>query len=240
MGLPKNIVIVEDEAITQRYLQDIFSQYNITVTGCFDNAKDTLAKFKSLPCDMLLMDINIKGPMDGIQLGRELLRTSSVPIIFITAHNDDKTLDELVELAPYACVGKPFTSKELMMTLRVAYKRFLTHTALHATKTESMPNDVLIDKTYSYARNMRALYANGKMVKLNQKQTILLSFLVEHPNQTIHFDTLISEVWGEEEIADSALRTLVYSLRKLLPEFPLISHSKMGYMLRVTHTGGNV
>ena len=240
MALPKNIVIVEDEAITQRYLQDIFSQYDITVTGCFDNAKETLAKFKSLPYDMLLMDINIKGPMDGIQLGRELLRMSSVPIIFITAHNDDKTIDELVELAPYACIGKPFSSKELMMTLRVAYKRFLTHTALSSIKTENIPNDVVIDKTYSYARNMHALYANNKMVKLNQKQTILLSFLVEHPNQTIHFDTLIAKVWGGEEIADSALRTLVYSLRKLLPEFPLISHSKMGYMLRVTQTGGNV
>lgn len=60
MGLPKNIVIVEDEVITQRYLQDILSQHQVHVSGCFDNALDTLEALKRIECDMILMDINIK------------------------------------------------------------------------------------------------------------------------------------------------------------------------------------
>ena len=81
MSLPKKIVIVEDEVITQRFLQDIFAQYDTTVVGCFDNAADLLAHIKDLSCDMILMDINIKGPMDGIQLARKLLEKYTVPII---------------------------------------------------------------------------------------------------------------------------------------------------------------
>jgi len=232
MDLPQNIVIVEDEAITQRYLQDIFAQHHLTVTGCFDNAKDLLAVFKSLPCDMLLIDINIKGAMDGIQLAAKILRFSTVPIVFITAHNDDNTLEELLELAPYGCLGKPFSSKELIMTLKIAYKRFLTHSALSATKEASQPNDIVIDDTYSYSRNMKTLYADNKTVKLNQKQHILVSLLVEHANHTINPEILIATIWEGEKVADSALRTLVYALRKNLPDFPLISHSKIGYMLQ--------
>lgn len=120
MGLPKNILIVEDEVITQRYLQDIFESYNINVVACCDNAKTTLQKMKETSCDMILMDINIKGPMDGIQLAREILRNHALPIIFITAHNDDETLDELLDIAPYGFIGKPFSSKEMMATLKIA------------------------------------------------------------------------------------------------------------------------
>ena len=48
MVFPNNIVIVEDETITQRYLQDIFAQYDVTVSGCFDNAVDTIEALKSI------------------------------------------------------------------------------------------------------------------------------------------------------------------------------------------------
>jgi DNA-binding NarL/FixJ family response regulator len=92
--MPKKIVIVEDEVITQRFLQDIFSQYDTAVVGCFDNAGDLLANIKGLACDMILMDINIKGPVDGIQLARKILEKHDLPIVFIPAHKDDETLEE--------------------------------------------------------------------------------------------------------------------------------------------------
>ncbi len=230
MLLPKNIVIVEDEVITQRYLQDILSQYEITVSACFDNAKDTLEHLRDVPCDLLLMDINIKGSMDGIQLAREILRTATLPIVFITAHNDDDTLEELLELAPYGFIGKPFSSKDVMVTLQVAYKRYLTYTA-SSVSTETKSTGLQINKKYRYFKQRNELYKNDIRVKLNQKQSMLLSVLASYPNQPVSCDLLISEIWGNDTIADSALRTLVYSLRKLLPDFPIVSQSKIGYML---------
>jgi len=70
------------------------------------------------------------------------------------------------------------------------------------------------------------------MVKLNQKQSILLSILVDNINHTVSYDELVSRIWDDDKIADSALRTLVYSIRKILPDIPIVSHSKMGYMLQ--------
>jgi len=230
MILPQNIVIVEDEVITQRYLQDILSQYEIEVSACFDNAKDTLEHLRDVPCDLLLMDINIKGAMDGIQLAREILRTATLPIVFITAHNDDDTLEELLELAPYGFIGKPFSSKDVLVTLQIAYKRYLTHVASFISKEKEM-SDIVINETYRYSKQTRELFENDIRVKLNHKQGILLFILASHLNHPVPYDLLVSEIWGSDMIADSALRTLVYSLRKLLPELPIVSHSKIGYML---------
>ncbi len=232
MTLPKNIVIVEDEVITQRYLQDIFAQQNVQVTGCFSSAKETMAQLKCLPCDMLLMDINIKGPMDGIQLAREILRTYNMPIVFITAHNDDETLEEILELAPYGFIAKPFSSKEVVVALQIAYKRYLIDTEICDIKDKDDVNDVIIDKKYSYSKKQSTLYYEGVSVKLNQKQSILIGILVENINHTVSYDELVSRIWDDDTIADSALRTLVYSIRKMLEDIPIVSHSKMGYMLQ--------
>jgi len=230
MKLPQNIVIVEDEVITQRYLQDILAQYDITISACFDNAKDALAHLREVPCDLLLMDINIKGPMDGIQLAREILRTSAMPIVFITAHNDDDTLEELLELAPYGFIGKPFSSKDVMVTLQIAYKRYMTNTTT-VKEVKQEVSDIIIDKTYHYSKETNELYENNMRVKLNHKQSTLLSILVSHINHPVSYDLLVSEIWKSDMISDSALRTLVYSVRKLLPELPIVSQSKIGYML---------
>jgi DNA-binding response OmpR family regulator len=232
MTLPKHIVIVEDEIITQRYLQDIFKQFNVNVTGCFDNARDTLEALKKIECELLLLDINIKGPMDGIQLARNILREKTIPIVFITAHNDDDTLEEIVELAPYGFIGKPFSSKEIVVTLQIAYKRYLTHTELFITKEKEDITDIYINEKYNYSKEKKSLYQNNILIKLNQKQSILVAILADKINHVVNYDILVVSVWGDDHIADSALRTLVYSIRKILPDFPIVSHSKMGYMLQ--------
>jgi len=231
MVLPQSVVIVEDEVITQRYMQDIFAQHDITVSACFDNAKDTLAHIKYLKCDMILMDINIKGPVDGIQLSKQLLAQHNVPIVFITAHNDDATVEELLELAPYGLVGKPFSSKELIIALKIAYKRYQTHTQIQHSTSQADAFMLQIDKKYRYNKDKSELFAYNDVVKLNQKQTMLIQILSENASHIVHYDIIINKVWGSEPIADSALRTLVYSVRKLLPDFPIVSHSKMGYTL---------
>jgi DNA-binding response OmpR family regulator len=231
MILPQNIIIVEDEVITQRYLQDIFAQYDVTVSGCFTNAKEALAGVRTLKCDMILMDINIKGPKDGIQLAREILNVFTLPIVFITAHNDDNTLEELLELAPYGFVGKPFSSKELIVAIQIAQKRFLTHNAQSKLQNKKNEKHLFIDENYTYSLELSELYKNNSTINLNQKQSILLKILIENINHTVHYELLIFHIWGEIDVSDSALRTLVYSLRKLLPDLPIVSQSKVGYRL---------
>jgi len=233
MLLPKNIVIVEDEAITQRYLKDILEQHDVNITGCFDSAAQTMDAIKNIECDMILMDINIKGPVDGIQLSEKILNARTVPIVFITAHNDPDTFQEVLHLSPYGFITKPFSSREIEVTLQLAYKRYLSSKEVHKEVTEE-PSDknIVISERYTYSPVNTTLYCDEQPVKLNMKQNKLLEVLSQNLNHTVAYDTILFEIWGEDIVADSALRTLVYSLRKTLPDLPIVSYSKVGYALK--------
>lgn len=233
MILPQNIIIVEDDNITQHALKSILYDLNITVLGCFDNGKDAIAFLKTTSCDMLLLDIDINGPMDGIQLARHILKNEEVAIIFITSHDDEETVDEVLELAPYGFISKPFSAKELTVTLQIAYKRYITHSQVFHTEEDKSRRDILLDNNYTYSKERSELYKNGRLVKLNPKQRKLLSLLVDNINHTVSYETLVNAIWGIDSISASGLRTLVYSLRKTLPELEIHSHSKMGYALQI-------
>jgi len=230
--LPQSVLIIEDEAITQRYLKDILGQYNLECVDCYDNAKDALAHIKTKNYEMILMDINIKGSMDGIQLSREILRTRNIPIIFITAHSDTETFQEVLELSPYGFIAKPFSSQDVEMALQLAHKRFLLHKEKVAEEViEENIEMVDIGKGFIYDKVERLLFHEDAPVNLNVKQTILIDMLSSNINNTVDYDSLTLAIWENDYIADSALRTLVYSIRKMLPDLPLLSHSKVGYSL---------
>jgi len=233
MDLPQTIMIVEDEVITQRYLKNILGQYDIATVECYDNAKDALENIRQNSYEMILMDINIKGSMDGIQLAREILRTKNIPIVFITAHNDTETFQEVLELSPYGFIAKPFSSSDVEVAIQLAYKRYITYKENNVNKKVEVEKKTEIDisEEYIYSFVDNKLYHSGELIKLNTKQNKLLEVLSKNLNHVVSYDTLVDEIWGDNEISGSALRTLVYQIRKQLPDLPIISHSKLGYSL---------
>lgn len=233
-------MIVEDELMAQRHLKNILESLNVEVSGAYDNASDARAALTKECCEMILMDINIKGPEDGIQLTRSISQQYQIPIVFISAYSDGETLQEVMELSPYGFITKPFSAKDIEVAMGIAFSRF--HADRHkipspshdasVSPSSSEGNIVRIGDEYRFDRRTQTLYKNDEMVRLNKKQIKLISILVHHANQIVDYGTIMDEVWPEGVVAESSLRTLVYSVRKLLPDFPIESHSKMGYALK--------
>lgn len=227
-------MIVEDEVITQRYLKNILEQYEVEYVECYDNAVDALAQLKEKTFDIILMDINIKGSVDGIQLSRDILRTYTLPIVFITAHNDNDTFQEVLELSPYGFISKPFSGKDVEMAVQLANRRFFINKEKNLlAKKEEYVEEVVLSEVYTYSFEEHKLYANGNPVKLNFKQNKLLEILSQNINSIVSYDTIVAGIWNDSLISDSALRTLVYTLRKALPDLPIVSYSKLGYALNL-------
>jgi len=231
MIFPQQIMIVEDEAITQRYLKEILQEKGVKQIDCVDNAEDAMKMLRVKTYQLILMDINIKGNIDGIQLARMILDKYILPIVFISAYSDDETLEEVLELSPYGFITKPFSSKEVEVTLQIAYKRFLIHEVGTLDK-EMYENEVLIlNEEYSFDLKRKLLYFQDEAVKLNSNQNKFIEILAQQVNEAVPLDVLISNIWGRDIISDSALRTLVYTIRKSAPKIPLHSYSKQGYCL---------
>jgi DNA-binding winged helix-turn-helix (wHTH) protein len=95
------------------------------------------------------------------------------------------------------------------------------------------PDPKILNEHYSYSRALTILYHDDQPVKLSNKQSKLLEVLIKNVNHTVGYDVLTSAIWENDLVADSALRTLVYSVRKTFPDLPLFSYSKIGYSIEI-------
>ena len=230
---PKNVMIVEDEVVTQRFLKDVLAELGINVTGCVNSGEKILELLKTVQCDMILVDINIKGSLDGLRLAKRILDSYDVCIIFITAYSDKHTVDEATELSPYGFIVKPFTISEIEIAIKIGYKRFLMyqkHQKKHQTYQKT--NDILINDDLCYSIETSTLFDNDEPIYLSKQQIKLIETLCMNLNNIVSNEIICIEVWGEKKIRNTSLRTLVYNIRKSVPSLPLVTYSKTGYMLK--------
>jgi len=227
MELPKNIVIVEDEMMAQRYLKDILANFGIENVEAFTNAEEAIQWLKLAKCDMLLADINLKGTMDGIQMAKKVLEKHDIPIIFITAYSDSTTLNDALSVSPFGYIVKPFSQSDIELQIRVGYQKYLQYRSQMDTKRviEDSMKIVKINDSLEFSLTNNMIYKNGKPVYFPHKQNELIAILCRNLNSIVSYAQLEYILWKEEPHATSALRTLEYAVRNILPELQIISHS---------------
>lgn len=113
------IVVVEDEMIIGAKISMFLSELGYEVTGILPRAEEVLFHIRENTPDIALLDINLKGGMDGIGLA-EILRTEhGIPVIFLTANTDDATFNRAKATKPYAFLSKPFKKLDLQRALEL-------------------------------------------------------------------------------------------------------------------------
>ncbi len=113
------ILIVEDEALVAADMEDCLLARGHDVVGVADCAEDALDICRTRSPDLAILDVRIRGAMDGIQLSAQL----GVPFLFLTAHADTATVERALENAPYGYVVKPFREQELEASVETALTR---------------------------------------------------------------------------------------------------------------------
>lgn len=120
---PKTILIVEDEGVVALDLQSRLIEMGYHVPEIFDNGKDLLEHGPDYFPDLVIMDIMIKGELDGIQTAHKLREILDIPIIFLTAYSDEITFQRAKFSDAYAFLIKPFDRRELETTIEIAFFR---------------------------------------------------------------------------------------------------------------------
>jgi signal transduction histidine kinase len=124
------ILIVEDEGIVAFNLQQRLEQLGYRITGLAESGAEGLALVAQERPDLVLMDIHIKGEMDGIELAAALNRDFALPVIYLTAYSEDTTLERARRTRPYGYLIKPFSERELHATVQMALERHAVQAAL--------------------------------------------------------------------------------------------------------------
>lgn len=129
------VMIVEDERIVAFNLRQRLLRLGYEVPAVVASGEQALTGVDETSPDIVLMDINIEGKMDGIQTA-ECLGETSPPIIYLTAHSEETTLARARSTKPYGYLIKPFSERELHATIQMALQRWDVEKALHAAKLE--------------------------------------------------------------------------------------------------------
>ncbi|MDD6285522.1 MAG: response regulator [Methanobacteriaceae archaeon] len=121
--MKNTILIVEDESITALDLKFTLEELGYNVIDITDNGQDAINIAAETSPDLTIMDINLKGEMNGIEAAKKLSELN-LPVIFLTAYTDDDTFNKIInDLSVYGFISKPFNKKTIGMSIDFAIKR---------------------------------------------------------------------------------------------------------------------
>ena len=118
------ILIVEDERIVAIDLKRRLTKLGYQVTGMAANGQKALALVDQELPNIVLMDIHIQGDIDNVEVATMLQRTHSIPVIYLTAYSEEKTLTRARATKPYGYLLKPFSDRELHIIIQVSIERY--------------------------------------------------------------------------------------------------------------------
>jgi DNA-binding NarL/FixJ family response regulator len=116
----ERVLIVEDEYITGENIRQMLQEFGYEPIGPVASGKDALASALAHSPDVVLMDIFLKGPMNGIQVAEAIRSQSRCPVIYVTAHSDRFTTEMTKTTEPFGRVLKPIDEQELHRAIEKA------------------------------------------------------------------------------------------------------------------------
>ncbi|HIW75231.1 MULTISPECIES: response regulator transcription factor [Gordonibacter] len=218
MGDTKRIAVCDDEAAIADLVVQLLSQGGFEARA-FYAAPDLLTATAHDPFDLVVLDIMMPG-MDGFACCREIRRTSSVPIIFLTAK--DEEVDKVVgfELGADDYVVKPFKPRELVARVRARLRRT---SAAAASAGEDV--NVLEARGIAVDENAYQATLHGEPLSLTPKEFAILGCLLRAKGRPVASRDLFEAVWGEEANAQSN-NTVMVHIRHLRKKLAAIDSSQ--------------
>ncbi len=133
-GSVKKILVVEDESIVAIDIEEQLKSLGYKIAGIFSKGEEVIAQIESLNPDLILMDIMLAGDLTGVETAEVVRQTFNIPIIYLTAYADEKTLKAAKETAPFGYILKPFEERELHSTIEMGFYRHQLESRLRESR----------------------------------------------------------------------------------------------------------
>jgi len=135
MSHSPEILIVEDERIIAEDIKKTLQEMNFFVSAIVNSGVDALKQIEQKKPDLILMDIIIKGEIDGIETASLIRKTYDIPVVFLTAHADRLTLEKVKQTEPFGYLIKPYGIKELQVVIETALYKHSMEKQLKESRT---------------------------------------------------------------------------------------------------------
>jgi CheY-like chemotaxis protein len=117
------ILVVEDEAIIARDIQNILCRFGYQVSGLASSGEESIQKARDLNPDLVLMDVRLKGSMNGIEAAHEIHDHLHIPVVYLTAFGEEKTLEDAQPNNGFMKILKPFEENDIQCAIQMILPR---------------------------------------------------------------------------------------------------------------------
>ena len=228
----KKILLVDDETDILKLLETVLLKENFTNIYKATSGQEAIEMTKTINPDLIVLDIMLPD-MDGFQVCRQLREITLVPIIFLSARDED--VDKLLGLGIGGddYITKPFSPREVAFRIKAHFRRneYLTLQSQAKENAEITFGDIVINKDKGEIRK------KGETISLTAKEYSLLLYLAENANKILSKKKILEKVWGYDyEGYDNTLMVHIRHLRQKLEDDPtnpkyLVTIKGLGYKL---------
>lgn len=178
------VLIVEDEPLIAENIAMYLNNHDYEVAGIAYDYEEAIEILERERPDIALLDINLEGNRDGIDLGKYIQDKLGIPFVFLSSYSDKSTLDRAKQVKPSGYLVKPFHEKSLMTTLEISLANF-------ASQANGQTIDLNFDKINTHINNplsqrefevLSLIYAGKTNQQISQELFISINTLKRHIN----------------------------------------------------------
>lgn len=161
------LLIVEDEMIIAANISLQLTEMGYEVTGIVPRGEEALVHVRDNPPDVILLDINLKGELDGIETAREMQKMQNIPVIYLTANADDAHFNRAKDTHPFGFIAKPFKKLDLQRAIELTVSQISVRDS-GSTSADEQKDDTFILSDCIFVRHLNS------MVKVSIKDILYM------------------------------------------------------------------
>ena len=221
--MSERILIIEDETAIRSILSELLADagYSIETAG---DGLEGITKFREKPFDLILLDIMMP-KIDGYTVCEMIRRDSNVPVIMLTALDEEEAQIRAFELKADDYITKPFSVKLVLMRVEAVLRRAKERKSQEAAATLSYENIRMNRESHSVS-------VGGNPVSLTHTDYGLLELFMRHPGRVFTRDNLLNQVWGYNFVGEEKTVNIhIMNLRRKLGTNLIETIRGVGYRL---------
>lgn len=223
--MKQSILLIEDDPNITDFMEVVLGQerYQLAIAS---TGMEALTAFQTTSFDLVLLDLGLPD-IDGIDLLKILRKRMHLPIIIISARNNEEEKVKALDLGADDYVTKPFGTNELLARIRTALRH-------QNVQTESLT--VVENKDLKIDFEKQLVYKKGQKIHFTKNEYRILALMFRQLGKVVTYQNLMTEVWGPYSDDSQTLRVNMSNIRKkiesntLKPEY-LITETGVGYRL---------
>ena len=173
-----SVLIVEDEAIVSKDIQQSLKKLGYTIAGACSKAEDAIMAAKERAPDLVLMDIMLKGSKTGIEAAEIIRKTTNIPTVFLTAYADENTLEKAKRAEPYGYILKPFRENELRSVIEVAVHKH--QKVCELVYARELVKNQIQQSSLSQEQDVLFVKHNGRVVRVDYTEICFVEALKDY------------------------------------------------------------